>query len=111
LRKQVVGIQGEGKKIVYVDDEKEQLSKVEGDKEDEDNDASQEDLDAKRLRKLKERQSEKLEARLELAERRLKTLTETEEALDLQRAKMAKSPTVGGVNKQGVKFRIRERKR
>jgi U3 small nucleolar RNA-associated protein 11 len=81
---------------------------VEGDEEDEDNDASQEDLDAKRL---KERQSEKLEARVELAERRLKTLTETEEALDLQRAKMAKLPTVEGVNKQGIKFRIRERKR
>jgi len=110
LRKQVVGTQGEEKKIVYVDDEKEQVSKVEGD-EDEDNDASQEDLDAKRLRKLKERQSEKLEARLELAERRLKTLTKTEEASDLQRAKIAKSPTIGDVNKQSVKFRIRERKR
>jgi U3 small nucleolar RNA-associated protein 11 len=111
LRKQVVGIQGEGKKIVYVDGEKEQLSKAEGDEENEDKDASQEDLNAKRLRKLKERQSEKFEARLELAERRLKTLTETEKALDLQRDKMAKSPTVGGVNKQGIKFRIRERKR
>ena len=41
----------------------------------------------------------------------MKALTDAEEALELQRAKMAKSPTVGGVNKQGVKFKIRERKR
>jgi len=111
LKKQVVGIKGEGKRIVYVDNEKEQLRKVQDYQEDKDDDVPQGDIEAKRLRKLKEKQSEKLEARLELAEQRLKTLTEAEEALDLQRAKMAKSPTVGGVNKQGVKFKIRERKR
>ncbi len=111
LRKQVVGIKGEGKRLVYVDDEKEQLSKLQEEEGEEDEDLSQEHLDAKRLRKLKERQSDKLEAGLELAKQRLKVLTEAEEALDLQRAKMAKSPTVGGVNKQGVKFKIRERKR
>ena len=111
LKKQVVGIKGEGKRIVYVDDEKEQLQKVQDDQEDVDEEVQQEDIEAKRLRKLKERESEKLETRLQLTEQRLKTLTEAEEALDLQRAKMAKSPTVRGVNKQGVKFKIRERKR
>lgn len=111
LKKQVVGIKGEGKRIVYVGDEKEQLEKLEDDQEDDDEEIQQEDIEAKRLRKLKERESEKVEARLELAEQRLKALTDAEEALDLQRAKMAKSPTVGGVNKQGVKFKIRERKR
>jgi U3 small nucleolar RNA-associated protein 11 len=111
LKKQVVGIKGEGKRIVYVDDEQEQLRKVQDYQEDEGDEVPQDDIEAKRVLKLKEKQSVKLGARLELAERRLKTLTEAEEALDLQRAKMAKSPIVGGVNKQGVKFKIRERKR
>jgi U3 small nucleolar RNA-associated protein 11 len=48
---------------------------------------------------------------LDVARERLKALTQAEEALDLQRAKMAKSPTVRGVNKHGVKFKVRERKR
>lgn len=64
LKKQVVGIEGEGKRIVYVDDEKEQVHKFQDGQEDEDEDVQQEDLEAKRLRKLKERESEKLEARL-----------------------------------------------
>jgi U3 small nucleolar RNA-associated protein 11 len=114
LKKQVVGIKGKGKRIVYVDDEDEQLQKAQDDEDDEEENeenVSQEDFEAKRLRKLKERESEKIEARLELAEQRLKALIEAEEALDLQRAKMAKSPTIGGVTKQGVKFKVRERKR
>jgi U3 small nucleolar RNA-associated protein 11 len=111
LKKQVVGIKGEGKRIVYVDNEDEQLSKVQGEGDVDDEDLLQEDFEAKRSRKLKERESDKVEARLELAEQRLKALSEAEEALDLQRAKMAKSPTVGGVTKQGVKFKVRERKR
>lgn len=111
LKKQVIGIKGKGKRIVYVDEEEEQLHRVQDDQEDEDEEVSQEDIEVKRLRKLKEKESGKLKARLELAKERLKILTEAEEALDLQRAKMAKPPTVGGVNKQGVKFKIRERKR
>jgi U3 small nucleolar RNA-associated protein 11 len=50
-------------------------------------------------------------ARLEAAKARLKVLTDVEDALDLQRAKMAKLVTVGGINKHGVRFKIRERKR
>lgn len=112
LRMRVIGIKGEGKKIVYVDDEKEQLRKVQNDQDDEDKELSQEDFDARQLRKLRERESKKkLEARLELAQQRLKVLAEAEEALDLQRARMAKSRTVGGVSKQGVKVKVRERKR
>jgi U3 small nucleolar RNA-associated protein 11 len=68
LKRQVIGIKGEGKRIVYVDDEKEQLHIVQDDQKDEDEEVPQEDIEAKRLRKLKERESEKLEARLELAE-------------------------------------------
>jgi U3 small nucleolar RNA-associated protein 11 len=111
ILKQVVGIKSEGKRIVYVDGGEEQLQKFQDDQEDVDKEIPHQDIEAKRLRKLKERESEKLEARLQLAGKRLKALTEAEEALDSQRAKMAKSPTVGGINKQGVKFKIRERKR
>lgn len=47
--------------------------------------------------------------RLEAVKRREKELAAAEDELDLQRAKMSR--TVGGVNKHGVKFKIRERKR
>jgi U3 small nucleolar RNA-associated protein 11 len=69
------------------------------------------DNEAKKFRRRQQKEADKLEARLTIARERLKALTEAEEALELQRAKMAKSPTVGGVTKQGVKFKVRERKR
>jgi U3 small nucleolar RNA-associated protein 11 len=61
--------------------------------------------------KAQERRATRLLARLEAAKARLKVLTDVEDALDLQRAKLAKSVTVGGINKYGVRFKIRERKR
>jgi U3 small nucleolar RNA-associated protein 11 len=114
LERRVTGIRGHGKKVVFVEDEQEQGERMgeeaEIDDEDEDEEAEV-DLKAKRLRKLQEKEADKLESKLTIARERLKALTEAEEALDLQRAKMAKSPTVGGVNKNGVKFKVRERKR
>lgn len=117
LERRAAGIKGDGKKIVFVGDEAEQRERLgdvemdEDDEDDEDNEEEMEDLQTKKLRKLKEKQADKLESRLDTARERLKALTEAEEALMLQRAKMAKSPTVGGINKQGVKFKVRERKR
>lgn len=112
LEKRVTGIRGHGKKIVFVEDEEEQQNRVEADIDmDEDEEEADVDLEAKRLRKLQEKAADKLESKLTVAQERLKALAEAEEALDLQRAKMAKSPTVGGVNKNGVKFKVRERKR
>jgi U3 small nucleolar RNA-associated protein 11 len=107
------GIKGEGKKVIFVDDEEEQKQKLENAdmEEDEDEDQDEDDKEARRLRKLQEKEADKLEARLTVARERLKALTEAEEALELQRAKMAKSPTVGGATRQGVKFKVRERKR
>lgn len=131
LETRVIGITGQGRKVVWVDMD-EQLEKrkekkleqhVDMDmdiKMDLDRDwesdeegevVKEEDLHMKRSRKLREREAEKLESKLDTAKKRLKALTEAEEALDLQRAKMGKSPTVGGVNKHGVKFKVRERKR
>ena len=65
----------------------------------------------KRLRRAREKEAGKLEGMLEVAERRLEALTEAEEALDLQRKKMGKTMSVGGVTKGGVKFKVRERKK
>lgn len=123
LEQQVAGIRGAGKRVVYVDDEDEQLEmaadvELDDDDDDEEEDSDDEDFipkdkDAEQIRlgRLQAKELHKLEAKLEVAKERLKSLTQAEEALDLQRAKMAKSPTVGGVNKNGVKFKIRERKR
>ena len=111
LERRVTGIRGHGKKVVFVEDEGEQDERMgdidtdedEDKKEDEDSEVA---LEAKKLRKLQEKEAEKLESKLTVARERLKALTEAEVALDLQRAKMAKSPTVGGVNKNGVKFKV-----
>jgi len=108
LEKRSKGIKGEGKKLVFVDDEEEQRQKLEDvDVED----AEGDDKEARRLKTRQAKEADKLEARLTVARERFKALTEAEEALELQRAKMAKSPTVGGVRKQGLKFKVRERKR
>jgi hypothetical protein len=47
--------------------------------------------------------------KLEIVKKREKELAAAEEELDFQRGKM--NNTVGGVNKNGVKFKVRERKR
>jgi U3 small nucleolar RNA-associated protein 11 len=117
LEARVVGIRGEGKKIVWADDEDDRMERLEeetedmDDDDDEDGEDAEVDADERKLKKLQEKQATKLEAHLSIAKERLKALTEAEEALGLQRAKMAKSPTIGGVNKQGVKYKVRERKR
>jgi U3 small nucleolar RNA-associated protein 11 len=111
LEKRSKGIKGEGKKIVFVSDEEQQRQRLEDIEMGEEADEDEDDKEARRLRKMQQKEADKLEARLTVARERLKALTEAEEALELQRAKMTKSPTIGGVTKQGVKFKVRERKR
>lgn len=119
LERRAVGIKGAGKKVVFVDDQEEQRLKVESadlymDDEDEESEADgdeSDDIEAKNFRKMQRKEADKLESRLNMARERLDVLTETEQALELQRARMAKSPTVGGVTKKGVKFKVRQRKR
>jgi len=112
LKKKGVGIKSAGKKIVFVDDEEEQRRRVKGGDMDVDEDEDEEvDMEENNLRRMQQKEADKSETKLTVARERLKALTEAEQALELQRAKMAKSPTVGGVNKQGVKFKVRERKR
>lgn len=68
---------------------------------------------AKRQRRVLERSRDQAQDRtafrLEAVKRRERELAAAEDELDLQRAKM--NHTVGGVNKHGVKFKVRERKR
>lgn len=68
---------------------------------------------AKKQEKLfmskRERAQERAAAHLEAVKARERALVAAEEELENQRAKM--NHTVGGVNKNGVKFKIRERKR
>ena len=115
LERRVKGIKGEGKKTVFVEDEDEQSRRVsEGVADIGDDEAYEEvavDLEARNLRKMQQKEADKVDTKLSIARERLKTLRDAEEALDLQRAKMAKSPTIGAVNKHGVKYKVRERKR
>lgn len=108
LEKRAVGIRGQGRKIVFVDNQEEQFEKLQAADEAME---EEEDIDpiARRLRTMKEKDIAKLESKLENAQKRLQVLTETEEALDMQRAKMTNS--IGGTNKNGVKFKVRERKK
>ncbi|KAK7985351.1 hypothetical protein PG996_005408 [Apiospora saccharicola] len=53
----------------------------------------------------------KLHRRLQTARKKLQTLSTAENELELQRARMAKTSTIGGVTKSGKKFKVRERKR
>lgn len=64
---------------------------------------------ARAARKLKRRAAEARRKKLAALRKQYAEITTAERELDLQRAKMSNS--VGGVNKKGVKWKIRERKR
>ena len=67
---------------------------------------------AKRLKKFEKTRSRaqsRTAFRLQMVKKKERELVSAEEELEKQRAKM--SGSVGGVNKNGVKFKIRERKR
>ncbi|KAF1851565.1 Utp11-domain-containing protein [Cucurbitaria berberidis CBS 394.84] len=65
--------------------------------------------EARKFRKDRERAQSRTAIKLASIKKREKELAAAEEELDAQRARM--NNTVGGVNKHGVKFKIRERKR
>lgn len=108
------GFTGRGKKTVFMDGEEEMELRVqEAEWEVEAAEERDETLspEEKALRKLQRREREKLEHRLQVARERLDILSQTEQALELQRAGMAKTATIGGTNKFGVKFKVKDRKR
>lgn len=63
----------------------------------------------KKFEKTRSRAQSRTAFRLEMVKKKERELVAAEEELEKQRAKMNSS--VGGVNKNGVKFKIRERKR
>lgn len=65
--------------------------------------------EARKFRKDRERAQSRMASKLQAVKKRERELVAAEEELETQRAKM--NNTVGGINKNGVKFKIRERKR
>ncbi|KAI1115634.1 small-subunit processome [Nemania sp. NC0429] len=59
----------------------------------------------------KKRLLAKLKRRLQSSRKKQSVLAKAEYELEIQRAKMAKTATIGGVTKKGKKFKVRERKR
>jgi U3 small nucleolar RNA-associated protein 11 len=104
------------KKIVFLEDEaereqimeeKEEDDDDENEEMDDDDDDDEADEDADR----KARHLEKVRKKLQNARRKLRALDNAEHELELQRARMAKTATYGGITKSGKKIKIRERKR
>lgn len=113
------------KKIVFAEgvserDEKllaeaeKELADADRDSEDDEAEVADKDGDKDPASLRKEQKARlllKLQRRLQLARKKLKTLSTAEQQLELQRARMAKSATIGGTTKDGKKFKVRERKR
>lgn len=102
------------KKIVFLDDEEEREQVLEEKEEDDEEDEEIEDDEDEEVDEEAERKSkhlEKLRKKLQNARRKLRALDNAEHELEIQRAKMAKTATYGGITKSGKKIKIRERKR
>lgn len=105
------------KKTVFAEGVEERREKVQleerkqGD-EDEDDDIASDKNSPDTLRaEQRQKLLEKLQRRLSSARKKLKTLARAEHELEVQRAKMAKTATSGGITKSGKKLKVRERKR
>jgi U3 small nucleolar RNA-associated protein 11 len=113
------------RKIVFVDNEEEQEKKLqeksrsdfeEGDDEEESSDNAKDQRSVKRTKRgpsgIKHAKARrKLKRELESARKKLKVLTDAEQELEIQKAKMAKTATSGGVDRRGKKLMFRTRKR
>jgi U3 small nucleolar RNA-associated protein 11 len=106
------------KKVVFTEGVAERKERI-AEQEDEDMDDDDDDDDNGKAETNPEKQRaeqrarliEKLQRRLTDARKKARVLAAAENELDMQRARMAKTATVGGVTKAGKKFKIRERKR
>ncbi|KAL2199872.1 small-subunit processome [Corynascus similis CBS 632.67] len=103
------------KKVVFFDEteEREQaLERARDENQDEVMDDLEDEDDQKAAEAAKKAQNlEKLRRRLRAARKKLKTLQDAEYELELQKAKMAKTATSGGITKSGKRIKVRERKR
>ncbi|KAF7586278.1 UTP11-like, U3 small nucleolar ribonucleoprotein [Aspergillus hancockii] len=119
------------KKVVFVDDKREQRALKKKSAQDSDDQGesdgesfgelkrkkTQRELeaerqalaDARRARKIKKRAAEARQSKLKALQKQYTDLTAAERELDWQRGRM--DNTVGGTNKNGIKWKIRERKK
>ncbi|QPG95162.1 Small subunit (SSU) processome component [Epichloe festucae Fl1] len=102
------------RKIVFLDDEEEReatmLEELEAEQE-EDASADKRDKDQDEEEFERARNVRRLRRRLANAKSKLKAFNDAEAALDVQRAKMAKTATSGGQTRRGKKLMVRARKR
>lgn len=108
--------QSKSKKIVFAEtaeEMEEKLPEPKEDDEDDDMDSDFEQFDNEKSPEERRRTQnvERLRRKLRHSKKKLKALTDAETELEMQRSRMAKTPTVGGVTKKGKKFKVRERKR
>lgn len=106
------------KKIVFSDGRDEREDQIRQDDErntPKDDDDEEVAPDSRKTEKLateqKKRLLVKLQRRLQNSRKKQSVLAKAEQGLEIQRAKMAKTATIGGVTKSGKKFKVRERKR
>ncbi len=102
------------KKIIFADGQDEREDKIRQDME-KDSPEDGEHLEGANPEKpraeQKQRLLEKLQRRLQNARKKQRVLAQAEQELEIQRARMAKTATMGGVTKSGKKIKVRERKR
>lgn len=109
--------QSNPKKIVFAESIEEVDEKIpEPEENDDDVDMSDDDFekfeeekDPQTLRR--EENAARLRRKLQNARKKLKALMDAENELEMQRARMAKTATVGAIAKNGKKIKVRERKR
>jgi len=101
------------KKIVFFDaaEEREQVLEQAEDEDEAMRDVDDEDDEEAATAGKKAQNLEKLERKLKAARKKLKSLSDAEYELELQKAKMAKTATSGGITKSGRRIKVRERKR
>ncbi|KAK7713358.1 hypothetical protein SLS64_004608 [Diaporthe eres] len=108
--------QSKPKKIVFAASEEELEEKM-PELEDSDDDVDMDDDESghgnekDREARRRAQNAERLRTKLRNARKKLKALTDAENALELQRARMAKTATVGSITKKGQKIKVRERKK
>jgi U3 small nucleolar RNA-associated protein 11 len=107
------------RKIVFLDDEQEQEEAVQDhldqeDAADEEVEGSGDEKDGPEGADAKFERAKslrRLQRQLDNERKKLKALTDAENALGVQRAKMAKTATSGGLTRRGKKIMVRTRKR
>lgn len=106
------------KKIIFADSVEEVEEKLPEPEEEDEDDVDMSDDDFEKFEKEKdpetvkrEQNAERLRRKLQNAKKKLKALTDAENELEMQRARMAKTATVGAITKSGKKIKVRERKR